>query len=264
MLYKNYSTIPRNKYRLDALSSELSSQNQDFIVFNGIDYKEHDHKFIRKFASGGYGNVCPTSTLSCAISHIALWKHISEYDIDYAIILEDDTCIDMQLYREKAQTSVEAHVTSNIVYLYHDVHLKYPEPFVLSFGCYCLTPKTALALYDYYINNKVIFHIDLQTNFVVRNLGISNKVIDIPGLTKQINGNVSSMGIQHGNIILNLIKGSYIHRVLTTPIIQINNSEIDKYTLVIVFICVILTLINVDSGYSAILIFLIYQIYDVI
>lgn len=47
-----------------------------------------------------------TSEKACAQSHINIWKHIIQHDIEYAFILEDDACFDKE-WKNKLDTITE-------------------------------------------------------------------------------------------------------------------------------------------------------------
>jgi GR25 family glycosyltransferase involved in LPS biosynthesis len=233
MIYKIYIlTIERNIYRTECIKKKLNEKNIEYEVFYGIDYKKYDKSKLKKMASSGYGKLCPYSTLSCAISHIMLWEHISKSNIDFAIILEDDTYLTDNFFNYLDY--IYNNINNTVIYLYYDNHYSYKNyDFVLSNGAYCIAPSTAKKIVDYYMIHKIAFHIDFQNNFTLYRLKI-NKLVIKEMAAEQINGNISSMGIIHNHFFLSLFVDTYMHRILTTPILRINEKEFDIYYIIFI------------------------------
>jgi len=263
-------TIERNIHRYDKLIKNLTDQNLingiDFQLFFGIDYK-NTSKTILNMICSNLGNYCPYATLSCAVSHILLWNYIRLSSLDYAIILEDDTYINVDKYIN-IREDVEYLVQKGIVYLYNDIHTNlFNTKIVLSMGCYCISKQIATILYSYFIKNKITYHIDFQLNYVLKNLNINQFVYknNSNELTYQINGNNSSMSIKHSNIFLNIIKDTYTHRILTTPIVRFGDLEFDTYVALLIVLSVFITIISHNYAITlTILLFLIYQVVDLL
>jgi GR25 family glycosyltransferase involved in LPS biosynthesis len=268
-------TIERNKTRLNNIQTILNDQNllfgKDYLVFYGIDYKNTDKQCLKSICKKGFKAFCPYSVLACASSHILLWKYISTLKFDYIIILEDDTYINVDIFKNYKDT-IELLINDSIVFLYSDCYLmgnrkkvnnnvitESPK-FHVSMGCYVLTPKTASMLYYYYIKNKIWFHIDFQLNIDVLNLGLKRFIFIKNNLCQQYQGNNSSMGLKHNNILLRPLTDTTILRIITTPIMRFENIEIDFYILAMVSVFIFIVLCH-GLNYSS-LFFLVFILVD--
>lgn len=245
-------TIERNSYRLSCIKDKLNYYNINYEVFYGIDYKNFPKAKLKKYSSNGYGKLCPYPTLACALSHIMLWNYISkDKSIDFAIILEDDTYLTDKI--NKYINFINNNIDNTIIYLYNDFYLKYKKyTFVLSNAAYCIQPKIAKKLVDYYLLHKISFHIDFQNNFVLYKLNIKQLVID-DDIAIQINGNISSMGIPHNNYILNIFHNTYMHRICTTPIINFNDREYDLFHMIVFLFFILILLIYIFTEFYIII-----------
>lgn len=245
MNYKIYIlTIERNSYRLASIKDKLNYYNINYEIFYGVDYKNFSEKKLKEYSSNGYGKVCPYPTLACALSHILLWDHISnDKTIDFAIILEDDTYLNNKLYNYI--NFIANNIENTIIYLYNDFYIKYNKySFVLSNAAYCIQPKTAKKLVNYYWLNKIAFHIDFQNNFALYTLNIDKLVID-DNIAIQINGNISSMGIPHNNYILNIFYNTYTYRIFTTPVIKLGDHQYDLFHIIIFLLFMLILFIYI-------------------
>ncbi|AAG02954.1 putative glycosyl transferase [Betaentomopoxvirus amoorei] len=274
-------TIKRNSDRLQKLENILSCQNllynKDYSVFYGIDYKNINKNNLKNICKKGFKNTCPYSTLACASSHILLWKYISKLKdkYKYIIILEDDTYINVSEYNKHTNTVEELLKNNSIVFLYSDCYIMgttikstnndtkitYNPKFHVSMGCYCITPITATKLYYFYIKSRVWFHIDFQLNFDIHNISLNRYIYIAANVCNQYEGNKSSMGLKHNNIMLIPIENTKLMRIISTPIIRVNEAEIDFY-IIIMLISLIASLYFFGFNISA-LIFLLFIVVDV-
>lgn len=253
MKYKIFIlTIERNSHRLSTIRNKLDQYNINYEIFYGIDYKNFSKKKLINYSSNGYGKLCPYPTLACALSHILLWNYISnDTSINYAIILEDDTYLTNKIYNYIP--FINKNIENTIIYLYNDFYFKYNKyTFILSNAAYCIQPKIAKKLVDYYMLYKIAFHIDFQNNFVLYKLNIKQLVLD-DNIAVQVNGNVSSMGILHKNYILNIFYDTYIHRIFTTPILRVWDKNFDLFNLIIFLFFILIFYIYFFTKYYIIL-----------
>lgn len=95
-------TIKRNEKRFRLLLEKFKHHNIPFHIvkkFYGIDGKQLSFAEINNIISDNFGKIASLCVIGCAASHILLWKHVSENkNLDYAIILEDDTVLDYQAF----------------------------------------------------------------------------------------------------------------------------------------------------------------------
>ncbi|CCU55853.1 IMV heparin binding surface protein [Choristoneura biennis entomopoxvirus] len=275
-------TIKRNSHRIEKLENILSCQNltynKDYSIFYGIDYKNIDRTNLINICKRGFKKTCPYSTLACASSHILLWKYIStlKNKYNYIIVLEDDTYINISEYNNHIIT-VEDLLKKNdsIVFLYSDCYLMgtnirvdnndakitHNPKFHVSMGCYCITPKIAKKLYYFYIKSRIWFHIDFQLNFDIHNISLNRYIYIAANVCNQYEGNKSSMGLKHSNVMLIPIENTKLMRIISTPILRIRQTELDFY-IIIMLISLIVSLYFFGLNISA-LIFLFFIIVDI-
>ncbi|BAO49472.1 putative glycosyl transferase [Alphaentomopoxvirus acuprea] len=273
-------TIHRNTERQSNLKKILHKQNLnenvDYIMYYGIDYKNTDKNKLLNICKSGFKGICPYSILACASSHILLWNYISRLTYDYIIVLEDDTYINIKKYKD-IKNVIEKYINNNILFLYSDYYylpknkykfnnnctIIHSPVFHVSMGCYIITPNVSKILFEYYIKNKIWFHIDFQMNFDLKYLKIDRYIFMVNELCNQYYGNKSSMGIKHASLFLNKINDTKLHRIVTTPILRIYNIEFDLYVLLLIlFLLLMLILYNTISILFIITIFfIIYELY---
>lgn len=236
-------TIKRNIHRLEKLENILACQNlkynKDYSIFYGIDYKNIDRSKLKNICKKGFKNTCPYSTMACASSHILLWKYIATTNYKYVIVLEDDTFINICEYNKHINI-IEKLLNNSIVFLYSDCYLMgtkitasenakitYNPKFHVSMGCYIVTPEVAKKLYYYYIKARVWFHIDFQLNFDIHDISLNRYIYIAAKVCEQYEGNKSSMGLKHNNVMLIPIENTKLMRIITTPIMRVREMEID-------------------------------------
>lgn len=256
MKYKIFIiSILRNKKRYESLVNKLLEQDFDkklINIFIGVDYKTLDDNILKKISSK-WGLITPKSVLSCAASHILLWKYISTLnDIDYAIILEDDSYIIKSLFT-KYQNEIEK-VISDKVFLNLSTSLRINEHkqnsenlfikshLILALDSYILTPKLCGELFNFYKTNGLSYHIDLHLAFI-KNYVNFDLIHFNRKITKENLRLESSMVPSHDKkFILALLKDKEVYKELNTPIIEINNIIFNGYTF-LVLLLILLSLI---------------------
>jgi GR25 family glycosyltransferase involved in LPS biosynthesis len=256
MKYKIFIiSILRNKTRYNSLIEKLIEQGFDknlITIFLGTDYKVINEDIIKAISSK-WGKYTPKSVLCCAASHILLWKYISELkDIDYAIILEDDSYIIKNLfdiYKKDIENVINDNTFLNLSTSFRieesnqkptDLFIK--SHLVLSLDTYILTPNMCKKLFDFYKKNGVSYHIDLHLAFIKPYLKFNllhfNKKITHENMRLE-----SSMVSNHDKkFILNMLKDKEVYKELNTPIIEINNIPYNGYMFLTIIIFVLILL----------------------
>lgn len=256
MKYKIFIiSILRNKKRYESLVNKLLEQNFDknlINIFIGVDYKTLDDTILKKISSK-WGLITPKSVLSCAASHILLWKHISTLkDIDYAIILEDDSYIIKSLFM-KYQDEIEKKISDKVFlnlstsvrineHKQNNENLFVKSHLILALDSYILTPKLCGELFNFYKTNGLSYHIDLHLAFI-KNYVDFDLIHFNRKITKENLRLESSMVASHDKkFILALLKDKEVYKELNTPMIEINNITFNGYTF-LVLLLILLSLI---------------------
>lgn len=227
-------TIKRNNnrlnYLLDKIKTNKSNLYENLHIFYGIDYKKTN---IRKYRSK-YGLFNSQPVVACALSHILCWKFISTLDIDYAIVLEDDTFMIEEMFL-KYKPNIENIIKNNKLSFINspDSGLfkikRFDENFtqsILNFGLdtVFVTPQSAKKLFDFYKNFGITFHIDQELFFVCKYLDINYVNLDIKLVSKDLEGQ-SSM-VSHSKLSI-LFNNSYTYKNLKTPFFESNDVTIN-------------------------------------
>lgn len=250
-------SITRNKKRYESLIEKLLEQGftKDLIVvFIGTDYKLLNDDILKSISSK-WGKYTPKSVLCCAASHVLLWKYISELsDIDYAIILEDDSYIIKNLfdqYKSDFENIISDNIFLNLSTSFRIKELNQPNDglfvkshLVLSLDTYILTPNMCKKLFNFYKINGLSYHIDLHLAFVKPQLNF-----ELLHFNKKItHGNMrleSSMVLNHDKkFILHMLKDQEIYKELNTPIIEINNIPYNGYMFLVILIFIFLLILT--------------------
>lgn len=236
-------TIERNKKRYLSLLEKLKEEGfkeEDVNIFIGIDYKKD---IIPNNALSNWSKFTPKSVLACAASHVLLWKYISEQDIDFALILEDDSYVikeefDKYLYDFKNVIDDNTFLNLSTSYTIPDVYTGDNDLFtnsklVLSLDTYMLTPCLCEKLFSFYKENGLSYHIDLHLAFVKKDIPMKilhfNKKITISNMRYE-----SSMVSSHNKkFFLKMLSGTETYKELNTPIITYQNIEINSYIIFI-------------------------------
>lgn len=248
-------SIERNKKRYMSLLEKLEEQGFDknlIEVFIGIDYKKDR---IPSHLISKWGKYTPKSVLACSASHILLWNYISKQNIDFALILEDDSYVikekfDNYLNEFKKVINDETFVNLSTSYTIPERKESKVESelftkslVILALDTYILTPKLCKKLFEFYKNNGLSYHIDLHLTFVkpfipMRLLHFNKKITE---------GNLryeSTMVSNHDKkFLLRLLKNTETYKELNTPIIEYQNIVINTYHIIVFLLfLVILTI----------------------
>ena len=218
ILLKNVYVVnlERSKDRLQHIDDNLKKFGIKYQRFNAVDGGKLPMSEIDNNTTLMCRYLfCTRSIIGCAMSHIALWKMIAESPDKWHLILEDDaefTNETIKFLNELSNTTMIKNEDNIIISLVctsllcggpsvactsaidgnkknnvisetkHDLLI---EPvFPLSTAGYLITKNTAKKLYDYFMENKINYHIDTQISWLVSKLGIKfytakNKIINL-------------------------------------------------------------------------------------
>lgn len=258
MKYKIFIiSILRNKIRFNSLLDKLIEQGFDknlITVFLGIDYKNINNDIIKSITSK-WGRYTPKSVLCCAASHILLWHHVSNLkDIDYAIILEDDSYIIKNLfdeYKNEIENVLSDNTFLNLSTSFRielsnqdKSNLFIKSHLVLSLDTYILTPNMCKKLFNFYKTNGISYHIDLHLAFIKPQLKFDllhfNKKITKDNMRLES----SMVGNHDKKFILYMLKDKEIYKELNTPIIELNNIPYNGYMILVIVIFIFLLILT--------------------
>lgn len=249
-------SIERNLTRQNSLLEKLLEEGFDkniIEIFIGVDYKNTKDSLIKKLVSS-WGKLTPPSVLSCAASHILLWKYVSILkDIDYAIILEDDSYLTMDgftKYKNQLESRLSDNTFINLSTAFRILatpkniqSLFLPCHLVLALDSYILTPTLCGKLFDYYKTFGISYHIDLHLSFIKHQVGFELLHFD----KKITKGNLrleSSMVSNHKHkFLLKAIKDKEIYKEANTPFLFLNGLVFNAYN-IIVFVLFLLLVIS--------------------
>jgi GR25 family glycosyltransferase involved in LPS biosynthesis len=242
-------SIERNKNRYTSLLTKLKEQgfNDNIIeVFIGIDYKKDN---IPSKVISPWGKYTPKGVLACAASHVLLWNYISKQDLDFALILEDDSYVIKNEFEQyfsdfKRVINDETFLnlsTSFIIQEGKSDNLFTESLVILALDTYMLTPGLCKKLFEFYKNNGLAYHIDLHLTFIKKYIPMKllhfNKKITVGNMRLE-----SSMVQTHDKkFFLKLIKDTESYKELNTPIIEYQGIVFNAYH-IIMFIIFILIL----------------------
>lgn len=111
-------TIDRSYNRYKSLEDHMIKNGIRFTKFNGVDGNKLTKDNIKHITTTFCKDFCTKSIIGCGLSHILLWKHISELDDDYYIILEDDSLFNLDTFYE-LKPYIEKNINRfSLIYLY--------------------------------------------------------------------------------------------------------------------------------------------------
>lgn len=244
-------SIERNQKRYISLLEKIKEQGfkeEDVEVFIGIDYKKDriPPKIISK-----WGKYTPKPVLACAASHVLLWNYVSQQELDFALILEDDSYVlktefDKYLLDFKRTVNDETFLnlsTSFIIASGEKDELFTESLVILALDSYILTPGLCKKLFQFYKENGLSYHIDLHLTFIKYYIPMKlvhfNKKITVGNMRLE-----SSMVSGHDKkFILGFLKDTETYKELNTPIFEYQGLIFNSYSIIIfVLFIVILTL----------------------
>lgn len=268
-------SIARNEKRYTDLLNKLEEEGfdkNDIEVFIGIDYKKEKNRI--NLIKSKYGIITPKSVLSCAASHVLLWKHISSLTnkLDYAIILEDDSILNKEkfdFYRNNLENKINDSTFLNLStscrfapWNDQESDLFVKSEIILAMDTYILTPHLCHKLYNFFYKEGLSYHIDFHLTFIKNQIPMQllhfNRKI-----TQGLNRLESSMVSQHDKrFVLKYLKDFEIYKELNTPIVEVNELTINAYIIFILIIFIILIsccnifIVNIDTLSTVQLLFL--------
>lgn len=279
MKYKIFIvSIERNKSRQADQKRELLTQGfseEDFIVVNGLDYKNVSTKELDLIKSS-WAIFTPSPVLACAYSHFKVWELIkNDYkDLDFAIILEDDAYLiksEFMKYQDEIykilQDNPNYFINNSTDYSFMKINdpTKIINEVHFSFGAntYFIHPSLAENLFNYFVKHKFSYHIDLHFGFMKDEIKMKIFLLT-PILFNPINKSKSSMVSNHQKkFILKYLlerKGPFsfdyfneTYKNINTPVIQTgpNAIPITAY-IMFVFVSFIILLIITYRFYDLI------------
>lgn len=238
-------TIERNKKRYISLLEKLKEEGfkeEDINIFIGIDYKKD---IIGDNVLSKWSKFSPKSVLACAASHVLLWKYISRQDIDFALILEDDSYVikkefDKYLcdFKKVIDDSTFLNLSTGYTIPNDDIGdnvLFTNSKLVLSLDTYILTPCLCEKLFSFYKENGLSYHIDLHLAFIKKYIPM--KILHFNKKITRSNMRYEStmVGSHNKKFFLKILSGTETYKELNTPIILYQNIEINSY-IIFVFI----------------------------
>lgn len=255
MKYKIFIiSILRNKKRQESLYEKLKNNGfntNDIELINGVDYKNISKVVLDKIKSK-WGIFTPKSVLCCAASHILTWEYVSTFkDIDYAIILEDDSYIikkKFDIYKPFIEEKINdnnflnlstgVRINKNFKQDNNDVFID--SHLVLSLDTYIITPNLAKKLFEYYRDRGISYHIDLHLS-IIKNQIPFNLIHFNRKITQENLRLESSMVENHDKrFLLKWIKNTETYKELNTPIIEINDFPLNAYNIIVFFLFIII------------------------
>lgn len=89
--------LERESEKRENIKKECHKLKLDFEIYNAIDGYTLSESFIQNIVYDYPNNYLTKGEIGCALSHINVYKKIIEYNLPYALIIEDDTSFDTKL-----------------------------------------------------------------------------------------------------------------------------------------------------------------------
>ena len=174
----NIITLKNRDDRINMIKSFYKSYIDEITFFFGAS-KDEIIQYKKLITTPMCNKFCSIGMVGCASSHILLWKYISEQEDGYYMIIEDDTYVNFKEIENKMkdiasifkkykniilQITGEGFILKSIEKFNSLSMRNYVYNFFL--GCYMLRPDTAKVLYNYFLKNKINYHIDFSLNYV--------------------------------------------------------------------------------------------------
>ena len=263
-LLKNVYVInlERSRDRLNNIDSNLKKYNINYKRFNAIDGKNLSLDIINNNTTllCRYF-LCNRSLIGCALSHITLWEEISKQEDKWHLILEDDIEFSnntIKFLKKLEESSIinEDNIIISLscigplcTELSYNSSSEIIQPiFPLGTPAYLITKNSAKKLYEYFINNKINYHIDFQIAWNHNNLGI--KYLTIEPAVVNLSDNNSTIGPQSMYILANILNYLGFNRLvwhLSVPLITINLSFSINGFIILWFLLLLLNIIIIHS-----------------
>lgn len=233
-------TLKNREDRIKEIQKFYKNNLNDINFFYGL--KKEEVKNHRKEITNCFCNkFCTIPMIGCASSHILLWKYVSEQYKDnpeqLILILEDDTFIDFQYLNNNLNTiKYLFQYYKNRLFLqlvgegfflqntekFKDLKFeKYYYHFFL--GAYMIKPTIALELYNYFLVNKISYHIDFSLNKVFRKKNINTLIFKNNQIGEQQGHEDSNMNENKENKCFDSDNNKKLFYTLNLPIISFSS-----------------------------------------
>lgn len=246
----NIITLKNRNDRIESIKSFYKPYLDEITFFFGAT-KDEIIQYKKLITTPMCNNFCSIGMVGCASSHILLWKYISEKEDGLYMIIEDDTYIDFKAIESKMkdialifkkyknillQITGEGFLLKSIEKFNSLSMLNYKYNFFL--GCYMLTPNTAKILYQYFLKNKINYHIDFTLNFIpCIKIGLLGNI----EFGKQEGLTDSNMSLGTSKLI-NFDDYKRLYYVLNIPLFSLGSLIITFFT-VLIFLFIILAIL---------------------
>ncbi|AYV77978.1 MAG: glycosyltransferase family 25 [Edafosvirus sp.] len=262
-LIKNIHVInlDRSQDRLKLFDENMKKYNLNYKRFKAVDGKKLNLKDIKKSTTNMCRSIlCNRSIIGCALSHILLWKQISESTDKWHFIIEDDIHLNDKAlpYLDKLKKEIlneddiiiSLQCTGPLCFGGKSKFSQLHKPvFPLGTCAYLITKNTAKKLYDYFKINKINYHLDNQMAFNISSLNIkryttSNNVIINTG---DNNSTVSNNSLWIMGNVLNKLGLSNINWMFSVPILTIDMQYTINFYMVLFVILLLLNIFVFNS-----------------
>ena len=198
-----HSTDRRGRIEHEIRKAKLSATRIDAVY--GPALKKED---ITPWTTKTCGQYCNRRLIGCALSHIKTWKTFLQSEHQTALILEDDAIINStDLEKDLKALSVPSdydvivlgsciNLDKTILSLFvlgriqrQDVVKKgiIQPGFILGTHGYMINRKAAERMVQYFEQNKIYMHVDLQLNVVCDKENLKMYTLDPPLITQRTN-----------------------------------------------------------------------------
>lgn len=269
-------TLQNRVDRINAFKLYYQKYLKSIEIFYGAN-KEEIKQYKKYITTTLCNKSCSIGMVGCASSHILVWKHIVDnyVDDDFVLILEDDTKLNFKILESYMPTFKELFKQKNdLVFLnllgdgimvrntfqINSINFyTYSTQFFL--GAYMIKRKTALLLYNYFLSNKISYHIDYTLNNVLNKHNILNCIIKEPSLGKQEGQEDSNMNLakDQKSKSFNSRNNSDLYYALNLPLCMFKNILI-TFNLIFLILFIFLSIAKQNVFYFTIIGFLFFDI----
>ena len=170
-----YINLENDKERNELMKNELNKTNLKYERFNAINGKKYDKKYDNKISKMGK-LICNHKILGCSLSHIILNDYISNSNLKYALILEDDIKISIN------NKNITKELTK-IIKKYNKetpdwdiikLHYFGPYFFQCSMAAYIVNKRSAKKISEL----NIIYHTDIHINNNFKIINYKNDIFN--------------------------------------------------------------------------------------
>lgn len=270
-LLKNVYVInlDRSQDRLIRVDTNLKSHNIQYKRFSAIDGSALPQYEINNITTPLCRYLlCNRSIVGCAMSHVRLWESISQSPDRWHLVLEDDAQFTNQtinVLRILSQSPVidQDNIIINLKCMGFGCDGKkilvkskdnsqivlVESIFPLSTNAYLITKNTAKKLYDYFIRNKINYHVDFQIAWNLQKLGIKYYVVD-GAIDTSVHDQSSTIGTRSLFLLSSLLETlgfKNMSTYLSTPILTLNMSVVINGYIIIFFVLLLFNILIFNS-----------------